>query len=131
MKRLVVEAWNVLRYRGGTGQWSYVFHRLTGVAVLLFLFAHIIDTALIGWGPEVYDRVMKIYAHPFFRANEILLFAAVLYHTLNGVRIMIVDFWPGATRHHRGLDYGTWAIFALLMVPVTVIMVCHALEAAR
>lgn len=126
MKRFFAEAWNVLRYRGGSGQWSFVLHRLTGVAVMLFLLVHIIDTALLGWGPEVYDRVMKVYTHPFFRLNEIVLFGAVLYHALNGMRIILVDFWPGITRHHRKLDAITWAAFVVLMIPVTLIMLNHA-----
>ena len=39
-------------YKGHPGQWSWLFHRVTGVAIILFLFAHVVDTAVIGWGPE-------------------------------------------------------------------------------
>jgi len=48
-------------YRGHEGQWSWIMHRVTGVAVILFLFAHVIDTAVVGWGPEAYNRVIKVY----------------------------------------------------------------------
>ncbi len=131
VKKIVTEAFDVAGYRGGAGHWSYIFHRLTGVGVLLFLIVHVMDTALIGWGPEVFNRVMAWYRHPFFRVSEILLFAAVLYHTLNGVRIIVMDFWPGATRNHRRLTWATWALFVLLMVPVTAIMVHHAFSGLR
>ena len=47
-------------YRGGVGQWSWVLHRLTGIGVLLFLFFHILDTALILVGPELYNRIIAI-----------------------------------------------------------------------
>ena len=47
-------------YRGGTGQWSWAFHRITGVAVFLFLLAHIVDTALVGFGPDLYNRVVQV-----------------------------------------------------------------------
>lgn len=113
---------DALAYRGGTGHWSYWLHRLTGVGVLLFLFAHVVDTALIGWGPDIYNKAIALYRHPFFRVNEIVLVAAVLYHTLNGVRIMIVDFWPGSTRHHRQLFLAEMILFTLLMVPAAVVM---------
>jgi succinate dehydrogenase / fumarate reductase cytochrome b subunit len=53
-------------YKGRVGQWSWIFHRVTGVGVLLFLFAHIIDTLLVGFGPEVYNKVIAIYRHPFW-----------------------------------------------------------------
>ena len=112
-------------YRGKEGQWSWFFHRLTGVGVLLFLFAHIVDTLLVAWGPQLYDRVMSLYAHPFFRAGEVGLFAAVLYHALNGVRIILVDFWPGAARHHKRIFYAIMILFILSMIPVSYLMLRH------
>ena len=122
MNRFLNEIRDMASYRGGSGHWSYIFHRLTGVAVLLFLFAHIVDTALIGWGPEVYNRAIALYRHPFFRVNEVVLFAAVLYHSLNGVRILIVDFWPRSTRYHRRLFWAEMVLFAVLMIPAAVLM---------
>lgn len=112
-------------YKGKAGQWSWLFHRVTGVGVLLFLFAHIIDTMLVGWGPEVYDKVIAVYAHPVFRVSEVGLFAAVLYHALNGMRIILIDFWPGMTRYHAQIFYTMMAIFVLAMVPVSYLMLRH------
>ena len=48
-------------YKGSPGQWSWLLHRITGVAVILFLFAHVVDTAVVGWGPEAYNRVVSVY----------------------------------------------------------------------
>ena len=112
-------------YKGKEGQWSWFFHRLTGVGVLLFLFAHILDTMLVGWGPDVYDRVISVYAHPFFRVSEVALFAAVLYHALNGIRIILIDFWPGAVRWHEQIFYVMMALFAAGMIPVSFLMLRH------
>jgi hypothetical protein len=42
-------------YKGGIGQWSWAAHRITGVGVVAFLFAHILDTFAVGFGPELYD----------------------------------------------------------------------------
>lgn len=126
-----MEAYEVARYRGGSGHWSYLLHRATGLGVLLFLCIHIVDTALIGWGPELFNRVVSLYRHPLFRLSEIFLFASVLYHSLNGLRITVIDLWPGATRRHRAWAYGTWAVFVLLMIPVVAIMIHHWMRAAR
>lgn len=112
-------------YKGKEGQWSWIFHRLTGVGVLLFLFAHILDTFLIGLGPDLYNQVMALYTHPFFKVNEVFLFAAVLYHSLNGVRIVLVDFWPQGARYHRHMFYIEMGLFVAAMIPVTVIMLRH------
>ncbi len=109
-------------YRGGVGQWSWILHRLTGVGVFLFLLAHIVDTAMIGWGPRAYDKMIALYRLPVFRVGEVLLAGAVLYHALNGVRIMIIDFWPAATAVHRKLSYGVAVIFAIVYIPTALYM---------
>lgn len=113
---------SLLSYRGSQGQWAYVLHRVSGVGILVFLVAHVVDTALIGWGPEVYNRVIALYRHPFFRVNEIVLFATVLYHALNGIRVILVDMVPGATRHHKKLLAAETVVFFVLMIPAAVVM---------
>ena len=115
-------------YRGREGQWSWLAHRVTGVAIILFLFAHVVDTALVGWGPEAYNRVVSVYHNPFIRLLELGLVAAVIYHALNGVRIMITDFWPKANDVNRQLIYGTTALFVLSMIPITYIIVKPIVE---
>jgi succinate dehydrogenase / fumarate reductase, cytochrome b subunit len=115
-------------YRGREGQWSWLAHRVTGVAIILFLFAHVVDTALVGWGPGAYNRVVSVYHNPFIRLLELGLVAAVIYHALNGVRIMIIDFWPKASDFNRQLIYGTVALFAAGMIPVTYIIVKPIVE---
>ena len=109
-------------YRGHEGQWSWLFHRVTGVAVILFLFAHIVDTAVIGWGPEAYDRVASVYHNPIVRALELGLVAAVLFHSFNGIKIMLIDFFPGLASRITAISRTTTALFVLSMLPITWIM---------
>jgi succinate dehydrogenase / fumarate reductase cytochrome b subunit len=109
-------------YRGYEGQWSWLLHRITGVGVFIFLLAHIVDTAMIGWGPRLYNETMAIYRHPVFRVGEVILVGAVLYHALNGVRIIIIDFWPEATLVQKKLFYGVVVAFAVIFVPVAIYM---------
>lgn len=115
-------------YKGREGQWSWVAHRVTGVAVILFLFAHIVDTALVGWGPEAYNRVVSVYKNPVVGLLELGLVAAVIYHALNGLRIMLIDFWPRLSDHNRQLIYGTVGLFVASMIPITLIMGSHILQ---
>ncbi len=109
-------------YRGGTGQWAFYLHRVTGLGVLVFLMLHIVDTALIGFGPATYNRAMALYRHPFFKVSEVGLVAAVLYHALNGIRVMIVDFWPMGTVYQRRIWNGMMALFVVLMAITSFIM---------
>jgi succinate dehydrogenase / fumarate reductase, cytochrome b subunit len=109
-------------YKGHEGQYSWLLHRVTGVAIILFLFAHVVDTAVVGWGPEAYDRVASVYHNPFVRLLELGLVAAVLYHSFNGVKIMLIDFFPSLTRHIRSLGIATTGLFVASIIPITWIM---------
>ncbi len=109
-------------YRGKAGQWSWLLHRLTGIGVLLFLLVHIADITLIGWGPQVFDRLLFLYRQPVFRLGEVVLVAAVLYHALNGIRLCIIDFWPAATAIHKKLTCAVAVIFTVFFVPTALYM---------
>jgi succinate dehydrogenase / fumarate reductase cytochrome b subunit len=115
-------------YKGREGQWSWIMHRATGVGIILFLFAHVVDTAVIGWGPEAYEKVLSVYHNPYVQFLELVLVGMVLFHALNGIRIMIVDFWPRATEFHVQLFYGTMALFLGAMAPITYIIGRNIIE---
>jgi succinate dehydrogenase / fumarate reductase cytochrome b subunit len=106
-------------YKGSPGQWSWLAHRITGVAIILFLFAHVVDVAVVGWGPEAYNRVIAVYHNPLVKLLELGLVAAVLYHAYNGVKIMVFDFWPSTTRLMRPISAVSTLLFLLSMIPVT------------
>jgi succinate dehydrogenase / fumarate reductase, cytochrome b subunit len=109
-------------YKGHEGQWSWMFHRITGVAVILYLFAHIVDTALVGWGPEVYNRVTDAYKNPAVHVLELGLVLAVLFHSINGVKITLIDFFPSLAGHINAVGRTSAAVFTVSAIVVTVIM---------
>ncbi len=115
-------------YKGSPGQWSWLLHRITGVAVILFLFAHVVDTAVVGWGPDAYNRVISVYHNWVVKLLELGLVAAVLYHAINGVKIMVFDFWPASSKHMKPIALASTAVFVLSMIPVTWIMGQSILE---
>ena len=90
-------------YRGKTGQWAFVSHRVTGFLVFMFLLLHIVDVSLVNIDPHLYDRVHALYGNILLRIFECGLLLALLYHSLNGIRIVLVDFFPGAIRNERPL----------------------------
>ncbi len=115
-------------YKPTEGMLSYILHRVTGVGVLIFLGAHIVDTALIGWGPEVYDKFVKIYAHPAVRVGEVVLGSALLFHALNGIRIILIDFWPKGVRYERAMFYIGGAAYVVLFIPMVYYMISPLFE---
>jgi succinate dehydrogenase / fumarate reductase cytochrome b subunit len=109
-------------YKGGQGQWSWALHRITGIAVLFFLFVHIADTALVGFGPRLYNKVVHAYHNPVIRLLEIGLAAAVLFHALNGVRIILIDFFPKLADYHKQLFNAVVGLYIVLLVPAVYFM---------
>ena len=118
-------------YRGHEGQYSWLLHRITGVAIILFLFAHVVDTAVVGWGPNAYNRVVSVYENPVVRLLELGLVAAVLYHSFNGIKILLLDFFPSMTKHIRVMGIVTVVAFVAAMVPITWIMVGQIVDLLR
>lgn len=106
-------------YRGDPGMWSWVAHRITGVATFFFLFVHVLDTALVRVSPQAYDAVIETYKNPIVNLLELGLVGAVLYHALNGIRIMAVDFWVKGPRYQRTMLWVIVAVWAVVMVPGT------------
>lgn len=109
-------------YRGGQGQWSWALHRITGVGLAVFLFVHIADTALIAVSPDLYDRVIESYHNPIIKSFELGLAALVLFHGLNGIRIVLVDFVPRLADHHKQLFGAVIGLWVALMAPTTYFM---------
>ncbi len=107
-------------YRGREGMWSWVAHRITGVVIFFFLFAHVIDTAMVRVSPEAYNVAVETYKNPIVGVMEIGLVAAVVFHGLNGIRIILVDFWSQGPRFHRQMAYGVIALWVALMAPFVV-----------
>ena len=103
-------------------------NRVTGVGIFLFLLVHILDTSFLLLGPELYNRVMQLYRHPLFLVGEVVLLAMVLYHALNGVRIIIVDFWPESTVLQRGIFCAVMALFTAIFVPSAYVMLGRLFE---
>jgi succinate dehydrogenase / fumarate reductase cytochrome b subunit len=113
---------NLVRYRGGPGMVAWAFHRISGLSIFVFVLLHVIDIYLIGDNAELYNELLAFYASVPGRILEVLLGAALLYHSLNGLRIIIIDFWPRMTVYHRFLWWASWVIFVVVGVPGALII---------
>ncbi len=103
--------------------WSWLLHRVTGLGVLLFLLVHIVDITLIGFGPIVYNDGIKIFSLGIVRLVSLALIASVLYHSLNGLRILVVDFWPAGAKYQRQMFYGALALAVAGFIPMAFFVV--------
>ena len=110
-------------YRLSWAELAWLGHRLSGIGVLVYLFMHIVETSTVLFGPDVYNAAVGIFKNLPARIGEVVLMAALVYHALNGLRVIAMDFWPGLTVYYRPLTYGVITATIVSMIPLTVIMV--------
>jgi len=96
--------------------WSWVAHRISGMLIFLFLLVHVLDTALVRVSPAAYNEVIGHYKLLVFGFGEIGLVGAILFHALNGLRIILVDFWSQGARRQRMLLWAVVAVWIVLML---------------
>lgn len=113
---------NLFGYRVSWAQLAWFGHRASGLGVLLYLFMHIVETSTVLFGPEAYNAAIGIFKNLPARLLEILLMAALVYHSLNGLRVIAMDFWPRLTVYYRPLTYGVIAATVIAMIPLGAIM---------
>ena len=114
-------------YRGREGMWSWVAHRVTGVLIFFFLFAHVLDTALVRVSPDSYNQIIDTYKTPIVNLMEVGLLGAVLFHAFNGLRVMAIDFWEKGTRYQKQMTYAVLTLFILAMAASVPRMVSHTI----
>jgi succinate dehydrogenase / fumarate reductase, cytochrome b subunit len=100
-------------YRGKFGMWSWVLHRITGVAIFFFLLVHVLDTSLIRLSPEAYNAVIGTYKTPLIGLAELGLVAAILFHALNGIRVILIDFWRKGAKYQNQMF---WAVIGIALI---------------
>ena len=115
-------------YRGDPGMWSWVLHRITGATIFFFLFVHVLDTALVRVSPQAYNEVIETYKTPIVGLMEVGLVAAVLYHALNGIRVILIDFWQQGPRYQRLMLWIVIGVFSAVMIPALGVLGMHMAE---
>ncbi len=98
-----------------TGFISFFLRRLTGVALVLYLFLHMWVIGSILQGVDVFNARMTFLQSPIFKIMEIALLAAVVYHAFDGLRLLMVN-WFNITNYRKSLFYAAFGISALLTI---------------
>jgi succinate dehydrogenase / fumarate reductase cytochrome b subunit len=122
---------------------AWLGHRLSGAALMFYLFLHIFATRELLMGARkavelkangdiagaeaAWHAVYGFVLNPIVGLGEILLLAAVLYHAVNGLRVMAVDFFGGA-RYQKQLWIATVAATAALFAVFGGLMFIHWLH---
>lgn len=113
-----------LNYYMFTGSWAWILHRLSGLALIFYLTLHIWVVNSLTAGPKAFNRVMNFLASPLFKYLEVGLWAVILFHAFNGVRVVIVDFSRGSL-FHKKMFYLFIAIAFLLWLAGSYVILSH------
>lgn len=102
----------------GLGMWAWILFRLSGLILAGYLFVHVWVISQGRAGADTLDDLFDTFHTPFVIFLELMLVAAVLYHALNGVRIVLMDLGVGIRRHKAvfwacmGVAAATLLVFA-------------------
>lgn len=89
-----------------TGFWSWILRRVSGLGLTFYLIWHILVIRSVTGGSASFDRVMIFYQSPVFKFLEIVLVGGLVYHGLDGIRVLVVDLWS-VPQHEKRL---LWAV---------------------
>lgn len=109
-----------MRYVKHYGTWGYILHRLTGLALTGYILIHIYLVSGLHNRPA-WQAEMAIFRHPALIFLEWCLFIFVIYHSLNGLRVFMIDYFNGA-RYQKQLLTAVLALSIILFLGMGAIM---------
>lgn len=108
--------------RAEQATWAFLAHRISGVGIFLFLALHIVDVGLFSVSGDLYDEVHQLFATVPLRILECGLLFAILFHTFNGIRLLLVDLIDVESETAARALVGVVAVTALLGVAGSVVI---------
>ena len=103
----------------GFEAYAWAAHRVSGLVLLIYLILHLFTLSSINSGGAAYDQTMKAMDRPLIKAGELILIWVVLFHALNGFRLILLNLIPEL--NHRRWAYSIFIaslILSALTIPV-------------
>ena len=97
------------------GMWAWVGHRLTGILLVIYVFLHLSFLTQASLSHDKFEDLMAVMAQPQFVFLDFLLVCAVIYHAMNGFRVVLFDLGIGI-RRQKMVFWITMAIAAVLVI---------------
>ncbi|MFH0845678.1 MAG: hypothetical protein ABIG67_04910 [Pseudomonadota bacterium] len=103
--------------RLGFEAYAFAAQRITGPIIVAFLIVHLHTLSFISGGETVFNRTMDWLDRPLINIGELILLWIFAFHGLNGLRLILVNLFPGF--NHRRLAY----VFSLISIIVVLISI--------
>jgi len=117
-----------LRYQGKGPMLTFILHRISGLSMVTFIGLHILASFLM---KQAFSSTAGIYINQIYEnwIFQVYTFFCVLFHSINGLRIVILDFWPKLIEHQREAIWLEWCIFLPLFGLAAYLLVLKGLGA--
>jgi len=79
-----------MRYRLRAGSFAWIIHRISGVALTIYIFFHLYYLSSLR-DPVRFESLRKLLDDPLVKFGEAGLLLIVIAHSFNGVRLTLLD----------------------------------------
>ena len=115
-----------LKYRGGSPMLVWLLHRISGLGIIIFVTLHIVAGLLIQqYGGTLAVTINTVYETIYF---QVFIYFCVIFHALNGSRIVIMDIWPKLLEYQREVIWLEWLIFVPTYGLIIFVMISNAIK---
>ena len=106
---------NDFRARTHAAYWAFLMHRLSGLALALFLPAHFWALGRALENDAALDGFLRYTDQPLFKAAEWGLVVLLALHTVGGVRLLLIELgdWSGLRKSWIAGTVGAGLLAAL------------------
>jgi succinate dehydrogenase / fumarate reductase cytochrome b subunit len=96
------------KYKGGGPMLAWVLHRITGLGMIIFVALHVLASFLTQQlGSDLGIFINTIYQSLVF---QLFVIFGVLFHGVNGLRIIALDIWPKLIRYQKEATWLEWFV---------------------
>ncbi len=98
-----------LKYKGGGPMLAWILHRISGLGMIVFISLHVVASFFTQeMGSDWAISINIVYESVIF---QLFIVFSVLYHGINGIRIIILDLWPRMLRYQKEMTWLQWLVF--------------------
>jgi succinate dehydrogenase / fumarate reductase cytochrome b subunit len=121
-----VGLWQGLKYRGGGPMIAWLFHRIGGVCIVILVSMHILASfSDYQLGSSLGRTVNTVYESIYF---QVFVYFFLIFHVINGLRIIILDTWPQLLEYQRESTWLEWAIFIPVYGMTLLVMILRSIS---
>ena len=116
-----------LTYQGGGSMLAWLINRIAGLGILIFVGLHVLAGHMTqqGYASDLGIAINTIYESWVFQLFVVFF---VLFHTIHGLRVVVLDFWPQFLKYQREALWLEWFVIIPIYALTAYIIITTALS---